>query len=257
MIYAPRPTSEDLDAKYRYLLPHGPIGVMDPEIPEIDGPRKRQMFVSLRRFLPRHPCRILDYGGGDGRLLEEFVERGDDCYLVDYSVRVIRGVTKLADTLKGVEPGAQFDIIICSHVLEHVFDPLEVLSALRGLLVTGGVLFVEVPLELWRSVPLASEPVTHVNFFSDVSMQYLLARSGYSVARCTIGEMPLSGNRCSVVRAFARNTGRADRLPLNGYSRTLQLISPNLATRVGWLMRQPSRILPAVAHRTSRRHVGA
>lgn len=43
------------------------------------------------------------------------------------------------------EPAASFDVIQCRAVLEHVYDPAGVLSALLRLLRPGGLLFVETP----------------------------------------------------------------------------------------------------------------
>ena len=61
--------------------------------------------------------KVLDYGGGDGRLMQAFQNAGKECYLVDYNQSCIPGVTKLADKIQEVEQ--TFDLIICSHVLEH------------------------------------------------------------------------------------------------------------------------------------------
>ena len=42
-------------------------------------------------------------------------------------------------------PDLRFDLIILSHVLEHLFDPVEAIKILGQSLADGGVLFVEVP----------------------------------------------------------------------------------------------------------------
>ena len=109
----------------------------------------------------------LDFGGGDGKLLAPFVDAGHDCYLVDYNTEPLPGVKKLADTLDGVDD--TFDAIICSHVLEHVADPLGTLRDLRARLRPGGRIYAEVPSEVWRGIPIERDPVTHVNFFTVAS----------------------------------------------------------------------------------------
>lgn len=46
-----------------------------------------------------------------------------------------------------VEPGAdQYDLVILSHILEHLDDPVGALERMRGAVAKGGVLFVNVPL---------------------------------------------------------------------------------------------------------------
>jgi SAM-dependent methyltransferase len=42
-------------------------------------------------------------------------------------------------------PAASFDVVTMYHALEHVEDPSSILSQLRGWMVVGGVLLIEVP----------------------------------------------------------------------------------------------------------------
>ena len=80
------------------------------------GLRDRQNGATLR---------ILDFGGGDGKLLSGFRRRGHDCYLVDYNLQPLTGIEKLGDTLDDLDDGETFDVVLCSHVLEHVAESLR------------------------------------------------------------------------------------------------------------------------------------
>jgi SAM-dependent methyltransferase len=83
----------------------------------------------------------------------------------------------------------KFDIIILSHVLEHLLHPDEVLISLRRILKPGGKIFILVP--NYRSVTAGifrkywgwwQVPV-HVNHFCSGSISFLAERSGYKVRR--------------------------------------------------------------------------
>lgn len=179
--YVPRPSSEALDAKYRFLQEHEQsIGgsAASPMGQDMDHRRAERTYATIRPYIRNHPASVLDFGGGDGKLLAPFYRRGNDCMLVDYNMRPLPGVRKVGDTLDAVPEDVKFDVILCSHVLEHVSDPGQTLRQLARRLTDGGVIYGEVPVEVWRGIPIAGEPVTHVNFFIPGSFEQLFVRSG-------------------------------------------------------------------------------
>src|SRR5262249_47690292 len=148
----------------------------DPEAIRFDSNAELRRSAKLFRFLQgRLPndrfAQILDFGGGDGRLMREFFKRGHDCYLVDYREDTLPGVRRIGSTEADIPLNAKFDLIVCSQVVEHLANPKRVLSCLAEHLDTRGHLYIEVPLEVWRHAPLHEEPVTHVNFFTASSLQ--------------------------------------------------------------------------------------
>jgi len=180
MVYSPRPSAADLDAKYRFLgsLPEQPAGKCVPT--SADQWRSRKLLHILQPLLvPK--SHVLDYGGGDGRLMQDLVSAGHRCFTLDWTERAVKGVERLGATLDDLPSNARFHAIVASHVVEHIAEPRIVLSHLREHLASDGVLYVEVPLEIWRRVPHMTEPVTHVNFFVPESLQALLGYAGYSI----------------------------------------------------------------------------
>jgi SAM-dependent methyltransferase len=98
-----------------------------------------------------------------------------------------------------------FDCIVCSHVLEHVVCPEEVLKRLLGLLSPQGTLIVALPnILFWRQrldflrghfryTDGGLMDRTHYRFFDWSSAQALLTESGYSIADASAdGFFPLS-----------------------------------------------------------------
>jgi SAM-dependent methyltransferase len=114
-----------------------------------DAQRTAARKDSLRAFLHKSGVfgpfeAILDYGGDAGQLIpQELTQHG---YVFDLSgVAPVPGVDGIANT-RDLRPQA-YDLILMSHVLEHVPDPVDLLRHARGLVRESGFLYVEVPLE--------------------------------------------------------------------------------------------------------------
>lgn len=78
-----------------------------------------------------------------------------------------------------ITPG--FDMILMSHVLEHLEDPAGELRAMRAVLADGGAMFVEVPnMAGHRKLPI-DDNRSHLHFFSSTSLARMLANEGLEV----------------------------------------------------------------------------
>ena len=241
----PRPEESDVGKKYEFLSSLG----QDYSFYENDEmARKRSIrtFKECSKWLDER-SRILDYGGADGRIMAEFSERGHNCYLVDYNESPKPYVTKLGDTLDEIDEVDPFDLIVCNHVIEHVAEPVEVLSNLGKMLKNTGRIYVEVPMEIWRKPPLKSEPVTHINFFVAGSLRRCLEEAGFSVKSIIQGTyLHQSGRVLPAVRGVADRDGGNGTCQASGYDSVVQFISPDIATRVrrAWDLRER---FPAIA----------
>ena len=131
--------------------------------------------------------RLLDVGCGNGALLRAFSRAMPGWTLAGTE---LSGATReMVERIPRVEalytgslqetPG-QFDMISLVHVLEHIAHSLELLAAVAGKLVPGGVLFIEVP-DAERN-PFDLLIADHVSHFTPPTVTALLEAAGYCIA---------------------------------------------------------------------------
>lgn len=82
-----------------------------------------------------------------------------------------------------------FDVIVLSHVIEHLPDPVKTLAELRSLLRPNGQLIITTPnvrglgSKIFRGYWRGLEPPRHFNVFSTTSLQKALTIAGFRVAQ--------------------------------------------------------------------------
>jgi len=185
LTFAPRPDRADLTAKYRYLRTAaeeaGGGAGHEAYVRGQDRRRARRVYDLTRGRFGPSALRILDYGGGNGKLMQPYRDEGHACFLVDHHPHPLPGMVRLGDEIRNIGRPPPFDLILCSHVLEHVAEPRELLTRLADVLTDEGVLFAEVPLEVWAGIPIEADPVTHINFFTPHAFRALFRYAGFSV----------------------------------------------------------------------------
>lgn len=249
----PRPDGADLDAKYRFLGHEGDGGELAADV-RLEHTRAKELYRAVSRLSGRRPfqMRVLDFGGGDGRLMRQFVSARCECHLVDYSQKCVADVLKLADTIDQVPVTERYDLVICSHVLEHLAEPLQLTSSLTTRLESEGLLYVEVPMEIWGRPPLPQEPVTHINFFTPSSLRYLLAQAGLRTRKMELGTFRHpTGRRLLAVRAVAERSDAPLPEGPPGCEDVERFLEPGLREKVWRFLMLPENIGPALLYRVS------
>jgi len=145
--------------------------------------------ADVERWLSRHVSAepaVLDWGGGSG-LNTPFLNRKNLVHVHDIStVEVVPGALRVGpDDIAGTD----YDLVVCSQVLEHVSFPQVLIQELLPALGPHTLLYLEVPHEaLMREYPddlgLASRKRhwhEHINFFTRRGLHCLLERAGLTL----------------------------------------------------------------------------
>ena len=149
-------------------------------------------------------ARVVDIGCANGTLLVYLSRLGfSDLLGIDPSpvcaanTAANAGIDGMAGSLGGLPPelGA-VDVAVLAHVLEHVWDLDGAMRALRQLVVQGGLVYVEVP-DASRYgehlvAPFHDFNTEHINHFSPLTLQSLLARWGFEPVETAAWTVPCS-----------------------------------------------------------------
>ncbi len=131
---------------------------------------------------------VLDFGGGTGALIPEKLEHANK-YVYDIdNTPTIENVTKISkDQIKD----KQWDLILCSEVLEHVSYPMDIIKEILEILPEGGYLCLDVPYEGKGTnsyIDDKSEPIDiheHINKFRPYTLQKIFNSLKYVILEIT------------------------------------------------------------------------
>lgn len=135
--------------------------------------------------------RLLDVGCGSGELLERMQSLDWRVEGLDFDAKAVQvaqeyGLKVRLGTLEEqYYPEGSFDAITMSHVIEHVHDPLALLSECRRILKPGGCLVVVTPNlgslghNHFGVDWIALDPPRHLQLFEPQTLRRLAERSGF------------------------------------------------------------------------------
>jgi SAM-dependent methyltransferase len=160
--------------------------------------------------------RLLDFGCGNGRFLEQMKRFGwkvtgvDICDAVMQRLRRERGLDAHAGSLPHPDfPPRSFDVITMWHSLEHVHNPRQVLRAAHNLLIPGGRLVVAVPnidslpFEWFGSAWYGLDVPRHLIHFAPDTLRDMLQSCGFAA------DPPRMVRHSSWLRHSARNAANS------------------------------------------------
>jgi SAM-dependent methyltransferase len=183
MVFAsPMPTQTALDAynSEYFLSAHGGVPRSKFAVAFFSAISKIRL-VYLQDYLIRRKIqvrKILEFGPGPGFFAKSWLGgRPQDVYFAAETDKSCHAQLKKIGVQIISQPFVeQVDLIVMSHVLEHVPDPVSFVRTASLNLKPGGVLFIEVPCQDWAHKEL-DEP--HILFFEKKSLHRLLINQGF------------------------------------------------------------------------------
>lgn len=139
-------------------------------------------FFYFEKILPESK-RVLEIGCAEGKQLEIFKSRGWDTLGIEPNRYLAKECKRLGiNTIEGyIEkikfPERSFDLVIATHVLEHLRNPCIVVKKISQLLKDDGRIILEVPLNICYGHP------EHLFFFSKRSLTKLLVQNGFIITK--------------------------------------------------------------------------
>lgn len=153
---------------------------------------------------------ILDIGSGLCVFLHEMKNVGWKCTALDPDLRAVShaekvvGVKAVYGDFMKIESLEKYDVITFNKVLEHVQNPVDMLSKAKEYLKQGGFVYVELPdaEAAWSDGPEREEfTIDHPHVFTAASAALLAQRAGYRVAAMECVKEPSSKY---TIRAFLK-----------------------------------------------------
>lgn len=139
---------------------------------------RRGLYGAIRRAAPLAHGRVLDFGAGSAPYRHLF--RCDEYVTVDIDSGGHPSGRKLSTVYYDGHvlpfPTAHFDFVLCSEVLEHVFNLDEVLRELHRVTAQGGRLLVTVPF-VWEEHEQPYDFARYTSF----ALPHLLERHGFAI----------------------------------------------------------------------------
>lgn len=172
---------------------------------------RKAALVAATRGTDR-PGSMLDVGCGEGFALDWFAKAGWEVEGIDHSIAGVEamnpqvcGRVEAGDLFRLVEQriehGNGYDLVWLNNVLEHVIDPVGLLTSLRRLVTPGGVLVVTVPNDGsgYQEALLESGKITerfwiaipdHLAYFTHDSLRRVAEATGW-ICREIVADFPI------------------------------------------------------------------
>ena len=199
-LIAPRPRRENIATLYEESYPpwRAPTGLAS-----LFAEAKAYVVARVPpygRHRSRGSGRMLDVGLGRGDVARAFARSGWETHGLDMSSMAVdvarsRGIDARLGTFDDPPwPSGSFDLLVLSHVLEHVADPVQELRRARKLVRGGGSVIVAVPgwdcwqRRVFRNCWAHTDLPRHLQHFTVPALNHAARAAGFSgarVRRCT------------------------------------------------------------------------
>lgn len=137
---------------------------------------------------------LLDIGCGDGGLIERLSELGWEVHGIDFDENAVahckqKGLdVRAGDILSQKFANATFDVITFNHVIEHLFNPVEVIKECYRILKPGGKLVLATPNNkswMYRNIFqqnwFSLDPPRHVLIYNRKNLSGILEQQNFRI----------------------------------------------------------------------------
>jgi len=176
-------------------------------------------------LIPRNVKYVLDVGCGTGSLANSLKQRGcvvDGISISDEELEqagpfLRRGYLQNLELGLPQEISSRYDVVVCSHVLEHICYPDKLLSDINDVLVDNGQLIIALPniMHYKARIQLALGnfnyqtqglwDYTHFRWYTFRSAKKLIETHGFVVEHATVtGELPFNSVFAKILPASLR-----------------------------------------------------
>ncbi len=147
--------------------------------------RKLLVLKNIRQYrMWKKSAKILDFGGWHGKNIPNIAKKTEKYVLDKSNHKTDPNIIKIYDI-----KNKKFDLIMSTHVFEHLVDPLETLKTLKKSLSSDGLIYLELPADifgLFRKPPIYE----HINFYSRFSIKYLAYMAKLEILSLKIEKYP-------------------------------------------------------------------
>lgn len=159
--------------------------------------------------------KVLDFGCGRGEWMDVLAAHGWDTCGLDPGGPLLEDAARRHLTIDELPTTEIFQFVIANRVLEHVGDPLTILTAIAAATVPNGYLYVTVPdfgrLSEHRRLSYVTNDV-HINSYTFSGLRSLLSLAGFVVVENFQGAEwdAISTTTRDGLRCLARKTGSTE-----------------------------------------------
>jgi len=191
-----------VECSHVYVAPRVKLDLLLDLAARLEHDDDQNDFLEIQKIFAEPIChlirlrapgnRLLDLGFGRGHIMRLARAYGFEVYGMDSSSRLVDQLhpefgKRLSHGTLGTDPipWEPFDVVIMSHVVEHLTDPGRVLRDVLDRLSPGGILYAAVPdieslqFKLFGKYWDAINPMVHMQYFNEKSLSRLLQDNGY------------------------------------------------------------------------------
>jgi hypothetical protein len=161
----------------------------NPHNSNIVGHTWNQHFILFSKFINSNCTilkRVLEIGGSSDKIVKNFNELYSEWILMDpnaekYTSNKILTINKFFDKQFKIEK--KINTIIHSHLLEHLYTPLETLRNMHNILEDDGNMFVSVPnMEYYSKItPFLNIHFEHTYFLNEINSNYIFTVNNFKI----------------------------------------------------------------------------